>query len=97
MYKIKHDDGTVAEYHDLDINVWCAEEGEPVRLTIYPVTKAENGDLFTVTNRVVATADTSFSPTEYYDEWYGWDALAPGEAPGEVVDLVRSILKEVQV
>lgn len=95
MYRITDANGVTHEVEDLDINVYCAEEGAPVRLTAYPAYTGVDGYKETNTNVILFSAETSFSPEDYYDEWYGWDDLVPGEAPGEVVQLVSSILKEL--
>ena len=95
--KIKLENGTVREVEDLDINVWQDETDGTVRLTAYESYTGRDGYAETNTGVILFSAATCFSPEDYLDEWYGWNASAPGEIPGEVVNLVRGILTEVTV
>lgn len=97
MLTLTMPDGAVRTVEDMDINIYAVEEGEPVRLVAYEAYTGADGYKETNTSVVLFSADTSFSPEDYYDEWYGWNDLMPGDMPREALDLVNGILKEVEV
>ena len=98
-YRLNLETGPV-EVEGLDVDVWYAEdfEGLPphVHVTIYPMWRNKN-DLWDTDTGTVLHSEATDWPVEEWGEsdWFGIsDDNAPGEMPGQVLDLVNRFLRE---
>lgn len=104
MFTLTDTQGKMREVEGIDIDVWDANvlgngEKKGIVVTGYPMYRDADGLWDTNTSITLFSAETNLNPEDHDESaWYGLsDDTVPGDIPGDVLDIVTNILKEISL